>query len=317
MKLASEMPEFQTNLIRDLFKNFLFVLNFSGMQLVRTPTSMFITYLRRVFAFFILFCMSFYTVLLTKSCLTEKVWSSVKVSKISMSVWFAECTGVYVFLLYWQVKAKFIKHVQMLYLATSHAGAVKYKRQLSVVTSVLFAICIVSDVFLVGLYIDFQIRTNPKSDSVTEQVFVEQTYGKILLCFTYFYTLLAYMITSAIFIFFCTIDTVEFVHLSHQFKEEKDISASTLKTYFTKHTKLVSAVDQLNDTFCFYIFFQLCGVIPIIILYIYGYFTGLFELDLNGIPWLIVLSAMVLIFTLGPAAINYAVKNITLCHIVN
>lgn len=154
---------------------------------------------------------------------------------------------------------------------------------------------------------------NPKTDSVIKEIFLKGIYGKTFLCLTYSYTLLAYTITSAIFIFFCTINAVEFFHLKNQLKEEKVLTASILKAYFTKHTKLVCAVDQLDNTFCFYIFLQMCGVIPSIILYIYGVFAGLFQIDVNTTPWLIVMPAMVLIFALGPAAINLTVSIVIHC----
>lgn len=135
------MSESNMNVIRDLFKNFLSVLNLSGMNVSKIPMSFFLTSVRRIFAFIILFLMSFYTVLLTKSWLYNKTWDSIKVTKISMNVWFVECTGVYVFLLYWQSNDRFINHVKMLSQATSYAGTVKYKKNLSIMTSILF-ICL-------------------------------------------------------------------------------------------------------------------------------------------------------------------------------
>lgn len=158
-----------------------------------------------------------------------------------------------------------------------------------------------------GVYIGFNANSDVKAKSLIEDIFIARIYGKFLLCFTYFYTLLAYTAAAAIFLFFCTIDTVEFMHMNSQIKQEKVLTVDTLKLYFVRHTKLVCAADQLNETFCYYIFIQICGVIPLIMLYIYGFFTRMFLFDFNTIPWIIVLCIMVLVFTLGPAAINCAV----------
>lgn len=118
----------ESNIIHDLFKNFLIILNLSGMNMSTIPKCIFVTYIHRLYALTVLFFMSVYTILLTESWITEQYWDSIKVTNLSMSVWLIECTGVYVFLLYWQVKDKFVKHIQMLCEPTNYAGTVRYKK---------------------------------------------------------------------------------------------------------------------------------------------------------------------------------------------
>lgn len=293
---------------KDLFTKVAKVLKYSGVRVVKS-NSLLYTYFSRIYSFIIVCLMCIYTVVsITVSAKVYNLNTS-RSEEFTLNMWFVISTVLFSFLWYWQVKDKFCVHLELLEQATSLAGYAKYRKRLMVVSNMCFSIIFLSILFFCGqtFYVTIFTTRNVEPFTVGNYLFV-QPYGKFLYCFMFYYMALACTVTMYIFAMTCIIDTVELCYLNGQLKGEQQITVEKLKPYFSKHTKLITAVDQLDETFRVFIFALMCGTLPIIIIFIYKLITDPQSFNLQLLPWLFGQCFTVTVFTISPAALNWAVS---------
>lgn len=295
-------------MVTSIFKNITAVLTYTGVRIDKSRNLI-------LNCFIGIYLLVIFLLMCVYSCVS--IWLSVLGNpwdKLASNMWQVMSIIQFGFLIKWQLKDIFTIHMKLIEQATSISGCLKYKKQLKMCSNFSFLAAITFVLFFTGQSIyfilpfgDIHLQIGDFQPSVAYYLFV-RPYGKFLYCFSFFYMALAIGTTTFIFVTACVIDTVEFLYLNKQLKEEKQLTTDKLKSHFLKHTKLVTAVDQLDDTFSCYIFLQMCGAIPIIIIYVYRIVTDAQSFSLQLIPSLISQCTTVIVFTFGPAMINWVVS---------
>uniref|UniRef100_A0A915JUI7 Uncharacterized protein n=1 Tax=Romanomermis culicivorax TaxID=13658 RepID=A0A915JUI7_ROMCU len=165
---------------------------------------------------------------------------------IMFSLWTMVACGSFFFLLYWQVRDRFVVHGQLLMDATGQAG-IRHHETLILLCGIAMAVWVVcATVFYPAVII-------VQGDLFTFALsYGSMNYEKLhyLLLFGFCYGVFAWSSAICIFTFICLCDFLEFRHFNKLLRKlNVQENWDELYRYFDQYYKLLIAVDHCNRSF--------------------------------------------------------------------